>query len=123
MITYVVVAVGCETFKDGSSVVVLNQTEQRQQKPECLVEKEINVGRNVTKCSLLSNQTQYLHDDRWQPLLEKTDSLAVVASENKTLLKVYFVFYNISKVSSNTLTIFLFLFSGIRQRLQKTGKD
>ena len=89
MIFCTVSAVGCETFKDNSSLIVLNQTKQCEYKSDCLGKKEINVGRNVTKCLLLPNQTQYFHKDKWQLLLAKTESFDVVISGNKTLLKVF----------------------------------
>ena len=89
MIFCTVLAVGCETFKDNSSLIVLTQTKQCEYKSECLGKKEINVDRNVTKCALLSNQAQYFHKDGWQPLtVVETESFDVVISENKTLLKV-----------------------------------
>lgn len=88
MIIYIVVAVGCETFEDGSSVVVLNQTEQCQEISECSGEKEIDVKRTVTECSLLTHKAQYLHKDGWKPLSVKTNSFDVVTNESKTLLKV-----------------------------------
>ena len=88
MIFCTVSAVGCETFKDNSSLIVLNQTKQCEYKSECLRGKEINVGRNLTKCAPLPNQAQHFHEDRWQPLLVETGVFDVVISENKTLLKV-----------------------------------
>ncbi|CAB4004510.1 Hypothetical predicted protein [Paramuricea clavata] len=80
-------AVGCETFQDGSSLVVLNQTVKCHEKSECWGEKEVNIGREVTECSLLPDQTQYLHKDGWQRLLVETESFDVVTNENKTSLK------------------------------------
>ncbi|CAB4004511.1 Hypothetical predicted protein [Paramuricea clavata] len=80
-------AVGCETFQDDSSLLILNKTSKCQES-ECWGEKEINVGTwNVTECSLLPNQVQYLHKDGWQPLSMATNSLVIVTSENKVLLK------------------------------------
>lgn len=58
-----------------------------QDKSECSGEKEINVGRTVTECSLLPNQ--YLPRDGWEPLSVKTDIFDVVTNESKTLLKVF----------------------------------
>ena len=89
MIFCTVSAVGCETFKDNSSLIVLNQTKQCEYKSECLGKKEINVGRNVTKCSLLLNPAQYFHKNGWQPLLAKTESFDFVISGNKSLLNVF----------------------------------
>ncbi len=78
---------GCETFQNGTSLVVLNQT-KCQENSQCWGEKQINVGRNVKDCFLLSNRTQYLDKDGWQPLLVATESFDIVSSENKTSLKV-----------------------------------
>ena len=89
MIICTVSAVGCETFEDNSSLIVLTQTKQCEYKSECLGKKEINVGRNVTKCSLLPNPAQYFHKNGWQPLLVETESFDVAISGNKTLLKVF----------------------------------
>ena len=93
---YSVSAVGCETFQDGSFLVVLNQTIKCHEKSECWGEKEVNIGREVTECSLLPDQTQYLHKDGWQRLLVETESFDVVTNENKTSLKVLYRFTVIS---------------------------
>ena len=98
---FAVAAVGCETFQDDSSLLILNKTSKCQES-ECWGEKEINVGtRNVTECSLLPNQVQYLHKDGWQPLSMATNSLVVVASENKVLLKVRYVLSQTYSSGSN----------------------
>ena len=55
---------------------------------ECSGQKEINIGKNVTECFLVSNKTQYLHKDGWKRLLVETESLDIVAIENRVLLKV-----------------------------------
>ena len=89
MIIRIVPAVGCETLKDGTSVMVLNQTKQCQDKSECLGEKEINVDKKVTNCSLLPSQAQYLNKDGWQTFLGKASRFDVVTSGNKILLKVF----------------------------------
>ncbi len=81
-------AVRCEKFQDGSSVLILNKTSQCEETSECLGEKEINVSRNVTECSLSPNQAEYLHKDEWETLLVETDSFDVVTSENNVSFKV-----------------------------------
>jgi hypothetical protein len=84
-----VLAVRCEKFQDGSSVLILNKTSQCEETSECLGEKEINVSRNVTECSLSSKQAaEYLHKDEWETLSVETDSFDVVTSENNVSLKV-----------------------------------
>ena len=107
MIICIVPAVGCETFKDSSSVIVLNQTKQCQDKSECFEEKEINVDRKVTNCFLLPNQAQYLNKDGWQPLSVKTDMIDVLTSRNKTLLKVFT--YDLHYLESQVLDLLVYI--------------
>ena len=81
-------AVGCETFADGSSIIILNKT-NCEENSECLGENEIDLTK--TRCTLLLNQTEYLYNDTWTPLEMKNGSLTI-AVNNKTSLKVYQTF-------------------------------
>ena len=78
-------AEGCETFADGSSMIILNKTKCKENS-ECLGEKEINLRK--TRCSLLSNQSQYLHNETWKPLEIKNDSFEIEVNMAISL-KVY----------------------------------
>ena len=86
--SFCIPAVGCEIFKDGSSLAVLNQTTKCEEISQCLGEKEILVRTKFLECSLLRNKTSYLLKDGWQPLMTKRESLDVVVNGSKLLLKV-----------------------------------
>ncbi len=83
--TVIFIAVGCETFTDGLSLLILNKP-KCEEGSECLGEKEISLSE--TKCSLLPNKTQYLHNNTWKPLQIKTGSFAISSSDGKVSLKV-----------------------------------
>ena len=76
------VAVGCKTFADGSSIIILNKT-KCEQNSECLGEKEIDLTK--TRCSLLLKRTQYLHNDTWTPLEMKKGSFRIAVSIKASL--------------------------------------
>ncbi|CAB3988118.1 Hypothetical predicted protein [Paramuricea clavata] len=77
-------AVGCQTFADGSSLVILNKT-KCEKESECLGEKEIKFSK--AKCLLLPNKTQYLHNDTWKALEKKNGNFFISSSANKVSLK------------------------------------
>ena len=70
-------AVGCETFADGSSIIILNKT-KCEENSECLGEKEIDLTK--TRCNLLPNRTQYLHNDTWTPLEMKNGCFEIAVN-------------------------------------------
>jgi hypothetical protein len=51
-----------------------------------LKEKKINLKK--TKCFLLSNKTQYIHNDTWKALKIKNGSFDVTSSADEVSLKV-----------------------------------
>ena len=80
-------AVGCETFADGSSIITLNKT-KCEENSECLGEKEIHLMK--TRCTILTHQSQYLHNDTWKPLKMKNGSFEIeVNSQVYVSLKVF----------------------------------
>ena len=80
-------AVGCETFADGSSIIILNKT-KCEEKSEYLGEKEIDL--NKTSCSLLPHKFQYLHNDTWKPLEMKNGSFSIKTMQRVSLQVQYF---------------------------------
>ncbi|CAB4031177.1 Hypothetical predicted protein [Paramuricea clavata] len=77
-------AVGCEIFADGSSLVILNKTKCEEQS-DCLGEKRIRLSE--TKCFLLPNKIQYLHNDTWKALEIMNGSFVMSSSVHKMSLK------------------------------------
>ena len=78
-------AIGCETFADRSSLVILNKKKCEEQS-KCLGEKVISM--KGTKCFVLPNKTQYLHNNKWEAMEIKTGSFAMFSSMDKVSLKV-----------------------------------
>ena len=78
-------AVGCEAFVDGISIIILNKT-KCEENSECSGEKEIDLKK--TGCSFLLNQTQYLQNDTWTPMEMKKGSFEI-AVNIKVSLKVF----------------------------------
>jgi hypothetical protein len=80
-------AVGCETFADGSSVIILNKP-KCEEKSEYSGEKAIDLRK--TKCSLLPHKSEYLHNDTWKPLEMKNGSFSIKTTERVSLQVQYF---------------------------------
>ena len=74
---------GCETFVDGSSLIILNKT-KCEENSECSGEKEIVLKKHG--CSILPNKTQHLHNDTWKALKIKNKSFIMTA--DRPVLKV-----------------------------------
>ena len=70
-------------FADGSSLIILNKT-KCEQNSECSGEKEIDLMKH--ECSILPNETQYLHNDTWKALNIKNKSFVMIA--DRPVLKV-----------------------------------
>ena len=68
-------AVGCEMFADGLSLIILNKT-KCEENSECSGEKEIDLMKHG--CSILPNRTQYLHNDTWKALEIRNGSFETV---------------------------------------------
>ena len=94
-------AVGCETFADGSSIIILNNTECEEkseylgEKSEYLGEKseysgEKGIDLRKTSCSLLPHKSEYLHDDTWKPLEMKNGSFSIKTMDKVSLQVQYF---------------------------------
>ena len=77
-------ALGCETFSDGSPIIVLNKT-KCEENLECLGGKAINLRK--IRCNLSQKKSQYLHNGTWKTLQIKNGSFTVT-SMDKTSLKV-----------------------------------
>ncbi|XP_028410815.1 uncharacterized protein LOC114533485 [Dendronephthya gigantea] len=81
------IAVGCEIFHDGSSMLILNTTRNCERKAECLHGgKEIDIS-DAAECSLLPNEGQYLHKDQWKSLLVENEPFKIETSKTKTSFK------------------------------------
>lgn len=79
-------AVGCERFADDSSLVVLNE-DDCEKTSKCSGEKQIDLFK--TSCSLLPENTQYIHNDTWNVLKRiRNGSFAITVDVNKVFLKV-----------------------------------
>lgn len=80
-------AVGCERFADDLSLVVLNK-ENCEKSSECSGEKQIDLFK--TRCSLLPESTQYIHNETWTVLKRiRNGSFAITVDANeKVFLKV-----------------------------------
>ena len=74
-------AVGCETFADGSSMVIVNVSKFDKENSE----KEIDLKK--PRCSLLANKLQYLYNDKWKKLKSNNSSVAI-AVDSKVSLQV-----------------------------------
>ena len=72
-------AVGCETFVDGSSIVIVNASKFDKENSA----KEI--GLKKTRCSLLPNRLQYLHNEAWKKLKSSNSSVAIAVDAKVSL--------------------------------------
>ncbi|XP_028410778.1 uncharacterized protein LOC114533460 [Dendronephthya gigantea] len=75
----------CDTFVDGSSLVILNKTKCEEKESECIGTKTVSL--EEMKCFFLPNRTQYLHNETWQSLEIKNSSLRITSTEDKVHLK------------------------------------
>ena len=87
-------AVGCEVFADGSPLLILDMTTCEEQS-ECLGGKEIKLS--DTKCFLLPNKTQYLHNDTWKALEIKNGSFAITVDKVSLPNPVFYLHWDLSK--------------------------
>ena len=72
-------AAGCETFADGSSIVIVNVSHFEKENSE----KEIDLRK--TGCSFLPNKLQYLHNDTWNKLKSNNSSVAIAVDTKVSL--------------------------------------
>ncbi|CAB3998225.1 Hypothetical predicted protein [Paramuricea clavata] len=87
-------AVGCDTFVDGSHLLILDKTKCEEQS-ECLGEKKIKLSN--TKCFLLPNKTQYLHNDTWKALEIQNDSFEITVDKESLPNPVCYLQWDLSK--------------------------
>ena len=87
-------AVGCETFADGSPLLILDKTKCEEQS-ECLGVKEIRLSK--TKCFLLPNKTQYIHNDTWKALEIKNGSFAITVEKVSLPNADFYLQWDLSK--------------------------
>ena len=71
--------VGCETFADGSSIIILDVSKFDKENSE----KEIDLGK--TRCRLWPNKLQYLHNGTWKKLKSKNNSVAITVDTKVSL--------------------------------------
>jgi hypothetical protein len=87
-------AVGCEVFADGSPLLILHKT-KCEERSECLGNKEISLSK--TKCFLLPNKTQYLHNDTWKTLEMKNGSFAITVDKVSLQNAGFYLQWDLSK--------------------------
>ena len=91
--TSFLLAVECEMFADGSSLIILNKT-KCEEHSECSGEKEIILTKSG--CSILTNKTQYLHNDTWKALEIKNKSFVMIA--DRPVLKVVHILLRAKRI-------------------------
>ena len=84
-------AVGCEMFEDGSSLIILNKT-KCEEHSECSGENEIDLPK--TGYSILPYKTQYLHNDTWRALEIKNGSFEIPV--DRPFLKVFHTIFRVN---------------------------
>ena len=75
-----VLAVGCERYSDGSSLLILNNR-KHDKTIECVGEKIIVL--NKTRCSFLSHETQYFHNESWDTLEMRIGSFELTMEQTR----------------------------------------